>query len=100
MGYHIFLPMVLLRRAELRYYFYWGTREWVSIFRAMVRWWVYLARDLVFYCMPTCLGESFVNNKSFMRTKPLAVDDNLKTNKTLRKIIPSVESKLVRIERR
>ena len=31
----------------LVFFYYWGSREWVSIlFKDMVRWWVYLAGDL------------------------------------------------------
>ena len=30
-----------------------------QFFRGMVRWWVYPAGDLGFYCMPSCLRADF-----------------------------------------
>ena len=34
---------------------------YVVLFKGIVRWMVYLAGDVVFYCMPTCLCANFVS---------------------------------------
>ena len=40
-----------------------------QLFRDLVRRWVWLAGDLVFFCMPTCLMANLKNNK--LKTKQI-----------------------------